>query len=237
MNDATDIPGDSGPEDIDDVLAAELSLGLLSGDELSSAQRRARIDRKFGALVEEWDMRFAVMTDDIAPVTPPKGMFRKIKNEAYPDSPKRIWQQLGVIPALLGAGAAALILILALQFGGLMQPGTPIATLQAQIVAEDETLVVAAAYVDQGGRLFVERQVGASAQGRALELWLIADGNAPVSLGVLAADETISEIIVPAPLRDQLIGGVLAISDEPLGGSPTGAPTGAVLAVGEIAEV
>ena len=35
-------------------------------------------------------------------------------------------------------------------------------------------------------------------------------------------------------LRAALEGAVLAISDEPTGGSPTGAPTGDVLALGEI---
>jgi hypothetical protein len=31
------------------------------------------------------------LTDGIAPVAPPKGVFKKIKADAYPESPKRIW--------------------------------------------------------------------------------------------------------------------------------------------------
>jgi anti-sigma-K factor RskA len=53
-------------------------------------------------------------------------------------------------------------------------------------------------------------------------------------LGILATDETINEIIIPESLRIKMVGATLAISDEPAGGSPTGAPTGAVLAAGEI---
>lgn len=231
MSDNTDIS--DGPES-DDLLAAELSLGLLSGDEASQAARRARIDPVFAALVADWDMRFAEMTDTIAPVTPPKGLFRKVANDAYPDSAKRLWRQLGVIPALLCAGGAALVLILSIEFGGLMPPTLPNPTYVAQIVADDNSLVVAAAYVDDGGRLFVERKIGASAPNRVFELWLIAGDDAPVSLGVLAADETINEVIIPQNLRDRLVGAVLAISDEPAGGSSTGAPPGAVLAIGDI---
>lgn len=232
MNDETDIPEDDFSRD--DLLAAELSLGLLSGDDLTQAQRRARIDRAFGDLVEDWDIRFAQMTDEIEPVTPPKGLFRKITNEAYPDSPKGLWRQLGILPALLGAGAAALVLVLALQFGGLMQPNTPTPTFVAQIAAEDDSIVVAAAFLEDSGQLFVEWQVGERVDGRDVELWLIAGEDAPVSLGVLNKGTPLTEVAISDEVRILLNGGVLAVSDEPIGGSPTGAPTGAVLAVGAI---
>ena len=200
----------------DDALAAELSLGLLTGDTLVQAERRARIDIGFAALVEDWNIRFAQMCEDIEPVAPPAGLFRKIANEAYPESRKRIWQSLGILPALLGAGAAALVLILALNFGGLLQTGTPTASLAARMAAEDNSLVIAAAYIEDGGRLFLERQIGERPPNRDLELWMI------------------SELIVPVEFRDALPGAVLAITDEPIGGSPTGSATGSILAVGEI---
>lgn len=218
----------------DDALAAELSLGLLTGDTLVQAERRARIDIGFAALVEDWNIRFAQMCEDIEPVAPPAGLFRKIANEAYPESRKRIWQSLGILPALLGAGAAALVLILALNFGGLLQTGTPTASLAARMAAEDNSLVIAAAYIEDGGRLFLERQIGERPPNRDLELWIIIGDNAAVSLGVLESEGAISELIVPVEFRDALPGAVLAITDEPIGGSPTGSATGSILAVGEI---
>jgi anti-sigma-K factor RskA len=138
------------------------------------------------------------------------------------------------VPAFLCVGAAALTLLVALQFGSYMQPDAVTPTSVARVVAQDNGLVVAAAYVEDSGQLFVERQIGARAQGRSLELWSIAGDAAPLSLGILATDETINEIIIPESLRIKMVGATLAISDEPAGGSPTGAPTGAVLAVGEI---
>ncbi|MCF2870234.1 anti-sigma factor [Octadecabacter sp. G9-8] len=230
MSDDMDIPEDDFSRD--DMLAAELSLGLLSGEDLVQAERRARIDRVFGDLVEDWDMRFAQMSDDIAPVTPPKGLLRKITNEAYPDSPKRLWQQLGILPAFLGAGAAALVLFATLQIGILMQANAP--TFEAQIAAEDESIIVAAAFVEDSGVLSVEWRVGDRVEGRDVELWLIADGNAPVSLGVLNKGTKFTEFAISQDMRRLLAGGVMAVSDEPLGGSPTGAPTGTILAVGQI---
>lgn len=233
MSDQTDINEDDFGGD--DMIAAEFSLGLLTGDAQTQATRRWRTEPSFAGLVEDWDIHFSQMLEDIAPVTPPKGLFRKITNEAYPDSPKGIWQQLGILPAFLGAAAAALVLVLALQFGGLMNQSGPTPTLTAELASEDSSLIVAAAFVEDSGTLFVEWEVGERIPGRDVELWLIAGSDAPVSLGVLNKGTPLTEIDVPEDLRARLAGSVLAVSDEPLGGSPTGAPTGAVLAVGEIA--
>ncbi|MBU2992954.1 anti-sigma factor [Octadecabacter sp. 1_MG-2023] len=232
MTDDTIIPDEdfSG----DDVLAAEYSLGLLEAEEMVQVARRARIDLEFGALVEQWQDHFSALTNEVEPVAPPKNLFKKIASEAYPDSPKRIWHQLGVLPALLGAGAAALVLILALQFGVVNPPEPTVATYAARIAAEDDSLVVQAAYVNDTGTLFVERQAGSGVAERSHELWLIAGDDAPLSLGVLAADGSLDEITIPAALRDRLEGATLAITDEPLGGSPTGVATGAILAAGLI---
>ncbi|HCP82584.1 MAG TPA: hypothetical protein DIT67_13810 [Octadecabacter sp.] len=217
----------------DDILAAELSLGLLSGDALTHAKRRARTDLRFSSLVEDWDIHFSTLTETIEPVAPPKGLFDKITAQAYPESAQRIWHKLGILPAFIGAGAAALVLILALQFGNYMQPATPVASLVAEMVAEDESIIVAAAFVEPSNTLFVEWQVGERLPDRDVELWLVAEGEA-ISLGVLSKEGKITEVSVPEELRSLLIGGALAVSDEPLGGSPTGVATGAVLAVGAI---
>ena len=56
---------------------------------------------------------------------------------------------------------------------------------------------------------------------------------AAISLGVLPED-AVATLTVPAELRAEIAGGLLAISDEPPGGSPTGVATGDILAIGEI---
>lgn len=96
--------------------------------------------------------------------------------------------------------------------------------------------MVQATYDEATGRLFVEREAGAAASGRDLELWLIARDDAPVSLGVLP-DEERGVLPVPDTLRDRFAGSAIAISDEPEGGSPTGAPTGDILAVGQVRDL
>jgi anti-sigma-K factor RskA len=76
----------------------------------------------------------------------------------------------------------------------------------------------------------------ADANGRVPELWLIPPGQAPRSLGLV--DTTWSrEIDVPEDLRWALgeeVGSLMAVSLEPEGGAPGGAPTGPIVAKGGI---
>ena len=70
---------------------------------------------------------------------------------------------------------------------------------------------------------------------KSYELWLLpAGGGAPVSISVLG--NLSARFALPPTLVGQLgAGAKLAVSVEPAGGSPTGAPTGPVILVGEIA--
>jgi anti-sigma-K factor RskA len=70
---------------------------------------------------------------------------------------------------------------------------------------------------------------------RVLELWSVPPQGAPRSLGLISASGTtvLSRAKLPATL---LKGGTaaLAVSVEPPGGSPTGAPTGPVVFAGKL---
>ena len=68
-----------------------------------------------------------------------------------------------------------------------------------------------------------------------LELWLIAGQAAPRSLGLLSPEQEVS-LALPAAWQEPEPA-VLAISLEPLGGSPTGAPTGPVVLQGSLIPV
>ncbi len=73
-----------------------------------------------------------------------------------------------------------------------------------------------------------------TADKRSMELWLIPQGGKPASLGLIAAGQPV-RINIPAELLKQMgSGATLAVSLEPLGGSPTGQPTGEVIAHGNL---
>jgi anti-sigma-K factor RskA len=65
---------------------------------------------------------------------------------------------------------------------------------------------------------------------RALELWAVPGRGAPRSLGLISAQGT--TIVKKGKVLENTA--ALAVSLEPAGGSPTGAPTGPVLWVGKL---
>ena len=66
------------------------------------------------------------------------------------------------------------------------------------------------------------------------ELWLVPAGGKPIPVGLLEPERTVI-LPLPAALRAQATGGAtLAVSLEPPGGSPTGAPTGPVIGTGKL---
>jgi anti-sigma-K factor RskA len=80
------------------------------------------------------------------------------------------------------------------------------------------------------------RALGAEAPpGRSLELWYIAAGKPPKSLGIV--ENTSDPVAIPAVLREGIVGASIAVTAEPKGGSPTGGPTGPIVYSGKLIEV
>jgi len=92
--------------------------------------------------------------------------------------------------------------------------------------------------VDVASKTITARRVAADAQaGKSYELWLVSDKfPAPRSLGVVGADEFTSGAKLASYEPDVISGATYAVSQEPEGGSPTGAPTGPVLWTGKLVE-
>ena len=69
---------------------------------------------------------------------------------------------------------------------------------------------------------------------RAIELWLILPNQRPRSLGLIQPGQPI-RLTIPPDLAGRLTAdAALAVSLEPPGGSPTGQPTGPVIASGKL---
>ncbi len=217
------------------MLAAEYALGLLSQDEAKAFEDLLAVDPELRAQYAVWAEDFASIADGVSDVTPPVAVQTRIEAQLFPATQKpSLLERFGLLPAALTGlvAAAAVLMVVNLNLGGPTAPAfTPGFT--AQIAAEDRSLVVLASFDQSAGVLRVQREQGGPRDGRALELWIIAGDNPPVSLGVMPDAQT-ADFKVPADLYAAFDGGVLAISDEPPGGSPTGAPTGDVLAVGPV---
>lgn len=208
-----------------DGLAGEYVLGTLPGDDRAQFEARLRIDAAAARAVAEWSRRLQPLADAVQPAIPPAGLWQRIAQEVG-------IQRQPAYRRWIAAAVAAAILAAALFFGDMArQPSvTAIATLAPQdgvtafivsVLEGRETLLVRAGTVDP-------------LQNQSYELWAVPPSGVPVSLGLVnASGETEREI--PQENRSLLETGVtLAVSLEPAGGSPTGAPTGPVLFTGAL---
>jgi anti-sigma-K factor RskA len=76
------------------------------------------------------------------------------------------------------------------------------------------------------GRLIVHAgQLPARPTDRDFELWALPTGGKPVSLGLLPATGTAQRILTAAQQQALANAAQVAVTVEPLGGSPTGQPT------------
>ena len=235
MSDRPDI----SPED--SAEAAEYALGLLSGSERSAFEARLASDADLRAELAAWQSRFAeIAMSEVEEVTPPARVEKALLDRLFPAPEAQPgWIERFGLARLYGAVFLLAALLLWVVVDLPPRPAYPPenAAYSAQIAAEDGSLVVIAQYDAARGELYLERQEGDARPGRDLELWLIAGEEAPISLGVLNRDQGRERLALAPELETALSDGVLAISDEPRGGSPTGAPTGDVLAVGAVSEV
>ncbi len=225
---ATD-PGDGGTLDL---LAAEYALGLLEGADLQAAERRLVQDLDFAAAVEDWRLRLAPLASDVAPVSPPVELWARIAAHLG-GRPNVIELRLRRSVALWrGATAAALAVAAALTAVLVWpRPQPPAASplLMAKLSGAQGVYV---AMFDPVRRQYVLAPVSvAVTPGRSPELWLIPAGGKPIALGV-AAFEHVAQLSQQAGQAGS--GATLAVSIEPQGGSPTGQPTGPVVATGKL---
>lgn len=217
------------PIDDDDALAAEYVLGLLEEMERMAFERRLLSEPQLVRSVFAWERHFAAMVDAVPEVAPPRRLRSKILGRIDPPSrTSHLWMRL-VTGLLAAASVAAVVLFVALDRKVGFAPD-----YAAELVSETGDLQINASFDSETGTLVLTRVGGGPAQDRALELWLIAAGAAaPISLGVLP-DETEFRVQIEEETGNSIPGATLAVSDEPIGGSPTGQPTGAVLALGEV---
>lgn len=218
-------------EEEDHALAAEYVLGLLSPEETRAFEARLAVDPEFRALVAVWTEDIAAMAAALPEETPPPRIEAAIRRRLFPEEGQGWLRRLGLLPALIGGFVAALIVLWTTDLGLLQAPPEPL--YAASVAAEDGSLVILAHFDPRSGELRLHRQAGSPSPGRSQELWLIAGEAPPVSLGLVPESEE-SLLTVPEGLRAAMAGGLLAITDEPPGGSPSGTPSGAPIAVGSL---
>jgi anti-sigma-K factor RskA len=225
--------------ELPDRLAAEYVLGTLTGG------ARRRFDALLPAhptlrrAVSGWEARLLPMALKAPAVDPSSAVWSAIESQLgwtagatrpaagarAPDRAPtlrtlRFWQAFSAFASL-----AALLLGLTLRLAPSEAP--MIVVLHA---TQGTQTLVAGLSPDRRQLSIQPLQKVALTQQQSLELWALQKTGAPKSLGVIASDKltALSKKNLPADTKG------LAVTLEPLGGSPTGGPTGPVLFVGDL---
>lgn len=239
---AVDVP----PEDTDDLLAAELVLGVLDSTQRRNLQARADSDRVFAERVAYWERLLAPWLSDIQPIEPPARVWSRIGQRlGWQDSEQASASLRGSLVFWRTAAAlAALVAVVAI--GALFQQpeqtgaraptaGQPAGQAVTTLWHDDGTPGwLVSVDPTRGSVLAVPVPAPTNAQGRVPELWVISAGQAPRSLGLVSGDRPWT-VAVPANVRAALVSGsILAVSLESAAGAPHAAPAGPIVAKGSI---
>lgn len=212
------------PQDADEALAAEYVLGVQDLAERSATEARIKADPDFAVLVQAWETRLSDLNDGFDEAPAPN-LLPKIEARLFPTAPtaRPAHARFALLRWLSGMAAAAVLVLASL---ALLTPPRP--AVVATLATADNRLAYEVRSLGSD-QLQVTRTAGVPAvEGQVHELWVIAPGAAPVSLGLL--EDAPLVVAYPTPPA----GWVLAVSVEPEGGSPTSQPTGPIILTAQI---
>jgi anti-sigma-K factor RskA len=222
-----------------DLRYAEYVLGVLDADERAAVAAEMVSSPETAARVRWWEHELLPLAELVSEVAPAEHVWTRIASATRSADavPKRssLWSSLALWRYVaIGASAAAVALL----FLVVLRPVGGPAYWSSTIQQNNGSVGWTATLDRQRGRLIVVPGTPAALPpARAAELWLIPAGAKPLALGMIALDQPVTLMLGSGLLGQIAATAKLAVSVEPIGGSPTGQPTGAVIAIGAIQEV
>lgn len=225
------------PTDRHALLIAEYALGVLSAEERLQVEELVRQDPVHQAQLTAWQRHFADWLDEFPVVEPPAHVWHGIQQKLFPTEqpalePIRRWNDPSLWRWTTGLALAAAFLLAVLMLMRPVQVATP--ALLARLEQSNGSLAFSVTLQGNGRQLLFVPAGKPDWPDRSAEAWIITADGKPHSLGLLD-DATAVTLTVPTGLAPALTpDAVLAVSLEPRTGSPTGSPTGPVIAQGKI---
>jgi anti-sigma-K factor RskA len=230
MTDMTDMPDDDR-----DGRAAEYVLGTLIGDDRLAFEAELARDPALRQAVAAWSARLQPLAESVAPVAPPAALRAQVLARIAPASsdprPFSIIRWLAWtfgLSALAGAAAVALVFV--------FTPRPPELGGYALLHRTDSAShdVVAFQFDKQHQGMVVLANAPVPPTGHDYELWVLPPNKPPLSLGIIKVGARAERPLPGAAVADMTDFANLAITVEPTGGSPSGAPTGPIVFVGTV---
>jgi anti-sigma-K factor RskA len=217
-----------------DALCGEYLVGTMRGRPRRRFERALKQEPLVAARLAYWQRSFTPRPSNQMRVQPDPGTWRRLEKELGLAQYKQPWwHRVGLWRLWATAATAALVVLVGIQ---VQQFEAPRQLIEIARLGSKEQPAAVTASVSKD-RQFLELRTARPIEAgpaQSYELWLIPkEGGAPLSLAVLGRLD--ARLIVPEGHRARLrAGATLAVSVEPAGGSPTGAPTGPVIFVGAI---
>ena len=217
-----------------DALCGEYLLGTLRGRARRRFERALREEPRVATRLAYWQRAYVPKPSTMIELQPPARVWKQLERELQLARYRTPWhRRLGVWRAFAVAATAALALGIGFEVLRPVETGPAVQIAELEGKADVARVI---ARLSRDGRTLELKPARAviAGQNQSYELWLLpAEGGPPVSLAVLGSLE--ARFPVPSAQVERLrAGGKLAVSVEPAGGSPTGAPTGPVILVGSI---
>lgn len=215
--------------------AAEYVLGTLDTDAHATLERAIQADRELAREVYSWQDRLLPLVDRVAPIQPGNQLWPRIAGQLPTRTAAPGWWQKLLLWQGLSAAALMLSIGLAIQLARSPAPVEVRYVAILQTPAQQVAWVVESVDADSV-RLRPVGKLPVLAAGRAWQFWTKPlNADRPTSLGLVPANGElrVPRTALPALGAQQLF----EVTLEPQNGSPTGRPTGPILAVGRMAAV
>jgi len=226
---------DYGKSDRADALAAEYVVGTLRGGARRRFEALLPAHSELRRATLAWQERLMPLTAEIAPIQPSSDVWRRISDRLdrrKDASAASSWQRLAFWRGLTAfASIAAIGLAVLLGNPRAVPPPIVVVLAPTDTAASGAAAAPIVASISGDGKTLVTRPIVPVAlrPDRSLELWAVPKAGAPRSLGVLPTGSG----TVALPGRVMADVDTLAVTVEPLGGSPTGQATGPIVYAGK----
>lgn len=227
-----------------EILAGEYVLGLLDGAEKAAFEGRLADDAGLDAAVDRWRTRLAPIDATARSVEPSVGLWQRIEGRldrvpapnpvasmrpALGARLSRWWESLWLWRGAAFAGIAAALLLAVGLVAALDRARRQPVMVAVLLTDTNIAAAVVNTFADGRVELLPLQHIGVP-EGRALEIWTLWDrAVGPRSVGLIDRARAVPLRLDNLPLgADQLF----EITVEPASGSPTGRPTGPIVAKG-----
>lgn len=226
-----------------DALAGEYVLGTLDAAERRLVGERREREPELEAAIRAWEQRLAPLADTVSPISPPANLYNKVRariglsqhvislraREHQLQRRANRWRNATVGLTALAASLAGVI-------GWREAYHNAMPTQYVAVLQADAGTPAFLMTVDTKTHNCVITAVSAPKQPqKSYEVWMVNEKMPkPKSLGVMSEGDMNVMPMDDGPDTALFMNATYAVSLEPEGGSPTGAPTGPVLFTGKL---